>query len=66
MTVSKCTFVCMILQASCQNSSIPVINNTQGCDTNELCLSFIINIPQAEGKSEHIAVCHGDFPSTGS
>lgn len=38
------------------------INNTYGCDADELCLSFIIKMLQADGKSGHRAVCPRDFP----
>lgn len=35
------------------------INNSYGCDPDELSLSFIITILQAEGKSDHKAVSQG-------
>lgn len=58
-------YVCVYGLCGSTASNIPAINNTYGCDTNGLCLLFIIKTQQAEGKSDHVAVCPWDFPHPG-
>lgn len=47
-----CTLACLVLQAVLPEEHYSAINNMYGCDTDELCSSFIIKMLLADGKCD--------------
>lgn len=44
------------ITGSTAKTAAPSKNNIYGCDVDELCLLFIITMPQTEGKKDHRTV----------